>query len=156
VDNVTLIPLRTELTTRDGRQIVEEYEQITFGPEQRVTATWPQDADLMVRTWDSGHTGRAEPVHMPVALPRIIPGAVLDGIWLRDIAGRRTLWIHMHRGHEDASIFETTGTPGAGDVPQGDGVQNWNLGALNITLVSNLPADVQNRIRYSMRIEDRP
>lgn len=153
VDNQTLVPLRTELATRDGRQINEVYESIDFNRTGEVQFIWPNGAPLLVHTWkEGGGKGPMVEMNSPLALPRPLPAhLVLDGIWARELAGRQVLWLHFHRGKRYVSIFESTFTP-RGPIPQGDAVDNWTLGPLNITMVSDMAPAARARLRSTIEI----
>ena len=154
VDTATLVPLRTELTTRDGKQITEEYEQIDFAHPGEVQFVWPAGAALYVRSWTGhGERGPFAALRTPVALPEPLPpGVVCDSLCTRDLAGRSVLWLHfrLHHGAE-ASLFETTSPP-SGEATPGVNVENWNLGPLNITMVGNLAPGVRAALRSALRI----
>ncbi|HET6384234.1 MAG TPA: hypothetical protein VFJ58_12650 [Armatimonadota bacterium] len=157
VDNVTSLPLRTDWDTRDGRHISEVFTNINFGTRDNVSFRWPRDAALQVHTWvGGGNKGRLVTESIPLALPRGLPANVLfDGIWDRELAGRKVLFLRFHQGRRTASIFETIGSANR-QAPAGPQIDNWNLGSLNITLVSDLPPGPRARLRGSMRIVHTP
>ena len=153
VDTQTLVPLRTELTTRDGKQVTEEYEEISYGEQGRIRFVWPHDAVLAVYTWmGTKQRGPLTTPGIPLVLPMSVPPELtLDGAWARQLAGRQVLWLHYHHGAADASLFESTGGPPP-TAPDGSGILSWNVGQVNIVMVSNLPPAAQALLRNSCRL----
>ena len=158
VDNASDIILRTDWANRNGAQISERFVEVEFGPPGPMAFHWPAGARLAVRSWQGAlrQGGKAEVTALPLALPRIVPkSSLFDGLWMRDVAGRSVLFLHFHSGRHEASIFETVGAP-AGALPGGANVDNWNVGPLNITLVSDLPPAARRQIRQTMRMVYQP